>query len=338
MAATSSRRAATSYALLHTHETPPCVGISLVAYEEHNWIDALLRNALAFSSETTRVVLHLNRASAYANSTMAAWETKRVSLNPHRIRVSRETGSILWAHVLNSVHLSNRWPACKHVVLQASNMLWLRSGMEATVLSKTYSIGRRWRSFKTEVERHSQNELFRALTEGGRHPFAYHEGSFYPVAAMLSFREFVLGFLRQKSNATLSSALLNVGSYPEESWLQGFVVNRFEPFRSEWLNGTRNHSSQLCWRVRAHLAHTPPDVVEAVGCGRQPSLFATKLVRGLADSVTRAVTTLDARAFGPSNSRCAPTASAWNETDLPNASVLLELWDPDAVVQSTSRE
>ena len=119
---------------------------------------------------------------------------------------------------------------------QASNTMWLRRGMESVVFSKSYSIGSTWRSFDSEIKMHKRFALFRALTGGEQPPFAYHEGSFYPVEAIRAFQDFVLTWNRE-NNQSLKASMLKVPNYPEEQWLQGFVVSHFEPFRRVVRNG-----------------------------------------------------------------------------------------------------
>ena len=60
---------------------PDEVCISLVAYEEADWIDALLNNALSMTR--ARIALHLNRASSYNAADIARWNVSRVAVNPH---------------------------------------------------------------------------------------------------------------------------------------------------------------------------------------------------------------------------------------------------------------
>jgi hypothetical protein len=303
------------------------VGVSLVVFEAPRWVSALLHNLNAFTRTSTRVVLHLNNMSRYEDETLASWASSRVLINPERLVVGRATGSILWAHVLNVKHMALQWPDCRFVVLQASNTMWLRGGMEEVVLARSYSVPpQRW-SKNGSAAWHRRYPLWRALINRSRIPHtSYHEGSFFPVSAVEAFRTFVLAWLREQ-RADLGSSLLRVGGYPEEWFLQAFLANSFAPYYEQVYNRT-THSAhkQLCWRAKSHPQRTAPELVEAVGCGRHRGLYATKLLRSFADNVTRVVAVLREHAFANS-AACAADPSPLPGADSANA--LLARWDPE---------
>ena len=292
---------------------PDEVCISLVAYEEADWIDALLNNALSMTR--ARIALHLNRASSYNAADIARWNVSRVAVNPHRILVQRGYGSILYAHVMNTWLLARQWPTkCRLVVLQASNMLWLRSGMEQRVASRGYSMDARELHRHTnrtpEVASHLRWPLYRALTtpppdadsknnKEPHFPMAYHEGSYFPITSVLAFRDFIMDWLRSRGGprgqATIGQHLLRVSRFPEETWLQAFVANHDRSYAKALRRGPlwTYTSSQLCWRGKSHF--TNRGVVDGI---RNRSLkdaaqwFASKVRRGLHDPVTRYVVSL----------------------------------------------
>ena len=72
------------------------------------------------------------------------WRPRSRSQPSHRpSRDLPRTGSILYAHALNAFAAAVQWPAARYIVLQASNMLWVRPGMEARVRRLRHSLGRR---------------------------------------------------------------------------------------------------------------------------------------------------------------------------------------------------
>ena len=172
----------------------------------------------------------------------------------------------------------------QNVVFQASNMMWVRPGMEAAVLAKHYSFGRIvW--VNDQLDYHLQQPLYRALTPRKLFPFTYHEGSFYPIAAVSAFRTFVQGWVAQ-GNASLEQSLLDVHSYPEETWLYAYVVNMYEPFGRASSNLSCVHTCQVCWRAKTHPF---PGIIDEVACGKTTGLFATKVIRDPENNDTKRV-------------------------------------------------
>ena len=98
------------------------------------WIDALLDNALTLTG--ARVALHLNALSEYDAFDLERWAAmERVVLSQERVAVSRNTGSLQCAHA-----------ASRRLRLQASNMAWVRPGMDAEVTRRpSYPTGQRGR-------------------------------------------------------------------------------------------------------------------------------------------------------------------------------------------------
>ena len=80
-------------------------------------------------------MLHLNNRTKYAQCLIGRWNRSigRVGVAAGRVAVERAKGSLLWAHLTNAQSIAWRWPAAHYVVLQASNMMWVRPGMEEVV-------------------------------------------------------------------------------------------------------------------------------------------------------------------------------------------------------------
>ena len=212
--------------------------ISLVAYENVVWIDALLDNALTLTG--ARVALHLNALSEYDAFDLERWAAmERVVLSQERVAVSRNTGSILYAHLINARTLNASFPTtCTEIVLQASNMAWVRPGMDAEVTRR--------HSFLTDdaalanvsaascsalyAGRVGANQICSAALSSpivqhlsrkrGLWTWKAHEGSFYPLAWVLEFGA-VLDSWAQANRFNV----LEATPMPEEFWLPIWVLN-----------------------------------------------------------------------------------------------------------------
>ena len=214
--------------------------ISLVAYENVVWIDALLDNALTLTG--AHVALHLNSQSAYDAFDLERWAAmERVVLSQQRVAVSRNTGSILYAHLINARTLNASFP-CTEIVLQASNMAWVRPGMDAEVTRR--------HSFLTDdaalanvsaascsalyAGRVGANQICSAALSSpivqhlsrrrGLWTWKAHEGSFYPLAWVLEFGA-VLDSWAQANRFNVLAAT----PMPEEFWLPIWVLNEKAP-------------------------------------------------------------------------------------------------------------
>lgn len=252
--------------------TRPVVLISAAVFEEPRWVDTLLLNVRHFTEPSTRVMLHLNALTQYADVDVQRWNgsAAHVGVATQRVAVSWSTGSLLYAHMLSIAEAARRWPICEYVVLQASNMLWVRAGMELRV-----------RSLRSSVT--SARPLAPPMLYARTHPFYksllgsrkrdswnYHEGSFYPISTPLRFLPFMEDWFqhRSTSNGTCLPALFpskemkttcsaaNVTGdramavrfimrairFPEEMWLSAFALN------VEGLPPAKQRPSQLCFR------------------------------------------------------------------------------------------
>ena len=156
-----------------------------------------MRNALDFSEANTRVVMHLNVDTAYSNQTMASLARHvilangRLSITPGPLGVSRASVTILLAHLLNVVHMDTAWPNhCQYAVLQASNMLWVRRGWEASVRQLRCSASPAPLAANAATRKVRGVPFYQTISphvDRGRHGFAYHEGSFYPLSVLRAF-------------------------------------------------------------------------------------------------------------------------------------------------------
>ena len=231
--------------------------ITLVAYEPASWIDSLLSNLLSFCESGTVVMMHLNVRSRYAPSDVARWNsTSRIGVASTRVAVGWDRGSLLYAHLTAAAEGGLRWPSARYVVLQASNMMWIRPGMEAHVRRFGWSFEtsacprfssacgqiRRWRAL---------DKVYAAIhaalpKEHRKHAWHYHEGAFVPINVLLELRRLLHALQPKGANSTgavnvplgdLPSAMamptskwwqetiLNGPMHPVERWLPLFALN-----------------------------------------------------------------------------------------------------------------
>lgn len=217
-------------------------------------------------------MLHLNALTQYTDIDVQRWNRSiaHVGVTSQRVAVAWSTGSLLYAHLLSIAEAARRWPICEYVVLQASNMLWVRTGMELRV-----------RSLRSSVT--SSRPLTPPMLYARSHPFYktlvafrkqdswnYHEGSFYPISTPLRFLPFMEDWFQHRSTSngtclpglvpsrdlrTACSASNITGDramairfimhsirFPEEMWLSAFALN------VDGLPPAKQRPSQLCFR------------------------------------------------------------------------------------------
>mmetsp|Transcript_4430 Transcript_4430/g.11622 ORF Transcript_4430/g.11622 Transcript_4430/m.11622 type:complete len:380 (+) Transcript_4430:62-1201(+) len=316
-----------------------------------SWVQTLMDNVMRLSREDTHVVLHLSSTLKCADIDLNRWrhEHRRLILNPARLTTRAGTGSVLRAHLLNARHAATKWASepnrcCCSFIMQSSNMLWLRPGMEQRVMELGSSLGRTgWggvsklltvRLMQIGIEAHTKGTVpdqkhlpsylpaqsllttaavYHNLTASSihsmpLHAFEYHEGSFYPLATVLRF----LSRIELLISSSQMDAAMN---YPEEFWLQAYVLNH------EDANLAHPTSQQLCLRSlvaagkTAHGVHAAERLATTAGCsltGRREMnrtslaaeyvrFFAFKrFVRDCEEKVTAYALNLTAKCFSKS--------------------------------------
>ena len=110
--------------------------LSISAFEPPRYLRELLENALSLTHpRSTLIVLHLNRLTNYPDVGVDKdfdwiWAQERVLVNCLRVAVSHSHGSILHSFAANVGWARDRGARPQMVVFQASNMFWVRRGME----------------------------------------------------------------------------------------------------------------------------------------------------------------------------------------------------------------
>ena len=234
------------------------VAVSLLAYHPSPWVDVLLKNLHKHTEPTTIIALHLNALTHYPAGDVRRWNASaNVLVVPDRVAVQRAHGSILAAHVVNARAISRAWPDCAYVVLQASNMLWHRPGMESTVRALRHSVAEKRKGTVPARSRARHHPFWRFLYgQRGLDGSGQHEGAFFPLGVVLRFGAVLDGWLlnRTKSgrcglwrNDTVPCAdrrahpafrgvpglgtsaawdeLLATPQFLEEYWLQAYALN-----------------------------------------------------------------------------------------------------------------
>lgn len=224
---------------LNANGTQVCV--SLAAYEEPWWINAVLENAKKFLEPTTVIMLHLNLEVEYSEAQLAEWNsTSQVIVTPERVAAKRFHGSILYSHLLNVKYMPS---TCHYVVLQASNMLWMRRGVEDAVRDQHMG-GVNKISCKREgsmCRKRMLHTFFRKWLVSMSGPidysapqmgWGYHEGAFYPVSIVKDFLSYLLHYVFN-TKRTISAEVLDAQDDAEEYWLQTYALNRI-PWKEEY--------------------------------------------------------------------------------------------------------
>ena len=238
-----------------------------------SWVDALIENALAFTRADTVVAIHLSSALACPPGDLERWRGtlargSRGLVNPVRIATQLGHGSVLYGHLLNARAAAARWEGCCcSFVMQASNMLWVRRGMEDRVEQLGCSVGREgwrrpdealpllmsgWRKGAAGDEISSRFYLNLTRT---RHPMSARDifalrasqperraAAAAPAAAAASGRHAwsyhegsfyphatVLRFLRHLEGALSLEQILRASNSPEEFWLPAWTLNHEPP-------------------------------------------------------------------------------------------------------------
>eukprot|EP00928_Gymnodinium_smaydae_P071892 TRINITY_DN55367_c0_g1_i1.p1 TRINITY_DN55367_c0_g1~~TRINITY_DN55367_c0_g1_i1.p1 ORF type:complete len:459 (-),score=52.17 TRINITY_DN55367_c0_g1_i1:64-1440(-) len=201
------------------------VCVSLSVYEEPEWIDSLLKEVLARTEPSTYIMLHLNANTYYSEEILNYFRNydQRVRLNPERIPVEFATGSVLYSHLSNVRQMADANLGCTYVVMQASNMRWLRNGMEGLVRERKFGGTNLY--FETcEIEKNSTHPfLLEIHAPRGLWGIGYHEGSFYPHQHILAMYHAMHEYLERTGQDV--STITKYNTWVEECWLQTYMLN-----------------------------------------------------------------------------------------------------------------
>jgi len=262
----------------------PIVCISLPAYEEPEWIDALMANLEGFTEASTRVVIHLNIESEYKQEQLKAWNSSsKFSINPSRNWVDSFHGGILWAHLENARHMEKRWPGhCTYFVMQASNQMWVRTGLEKEVIRQQIAP---WLelsecSFNPYVCDHA---FIMQLTGKDQSKVGWGppEGHFQPMRTTMEFVKFMDKWIHEKKVNVTEEIIYKPGQF-EEYWLQTYNRNLAAkipdpPRGSDFV--------PLCKRVLGK--GVTPDMVKDLVDGTLPEYSVKRVQRDLNDPATK---------------------------------------------------
>merc|ERR1719343_1254133 len=208
-------------------------------FEEPSFVDALLHNFLFFTEAKTKIAMHLDNVSEYDQSRIDGFVSDRVAVTRERIEIKKIGGSILYAHLLNAMTLDERWPGvCDLFVMQSSNMMWVRSGMENVVRKHRYAqVGRAYPQIASQ-----SGPFWQELTRMGHTGWGQPEGAFFPMSMIRNFKAFMDGWLARTHQHV--DVLLNVRVFVEAFWLPTYAVNFQDDLPEESVTG----SYALCYR------------------------------------------------------------------------------------------
>ena len=225
--------------------------------------------------------------------------------------------------MLNARTIEAAFPSCGYVVLQASNMAWVRPGMVQFVRQQRFSLTRQLARHlcgdacgdqDSEYIRNQREpavpELLRAFAAPrGQLAMQFHEGSFLPLSELLMFRVEVERAVSARRPANLATLILDQpcctipgicpgwGFCLEEWLLPTWLVN----YRSQSLSERLPNVGPMCAHTYAadgRMANVTTAVASAIRqkasqLNDQQMLFAVKRVaRNLSDPETQGVLTL----------------------------------------------
>lgn len=211
-----------------------CVSVS--AYEDQEYIDALIQNFLHFTESSTKLSLHLDKSSNYEHPHQR-WNSDRITVVPNSMRIDVKpfSGSIIYSHMSNVRTMENVWPGqCKYWVLQASNMMWVRSGMEAHVRENQFSpLGpstsedrKRGCAFVDHKPKTSNTFLSfsdKLFSRREVYGWGQPEGSFFPFSVVQNFDRMMTEHLKEVHDN--GSGISDAACYFENVWLQTYALN-----------------------------------------------------------------------------------------------------------------
>ena len=108
--------------------------VAINLFEPMWYVREVVKNALSFTSHRTGLVLHLNAATDYApEEARELWQLPRVEVSCWRLPVSSFNPALVLSHALNVDWALCRGARPKFVLFMASNMWWVRPGVELHV-------------------------------------------------------------------------------------------------------------------------------------------------------------------------------------------------------------
>lgn len=265
------------------------VCISLSVYEEVEWVDSLLKEALYMMEPDTVIMMHMHSAANYTDADFERWNNLspgRIYLNSERLWVDHLHGSILYTHLSNTRHLEEvRSGYCKYVIFQASNQRWLRQGVEAVVRERRVGgIIQSGGTCSFEQKVHPWEEEFQAPRK--LWGWGAHEGAYYPTKHVLAFHKSMLEYLGRTGENT--SAITNYRCFCEECWLQTWMLNNVDLAELEeyWPNVAERYLGDT---------GASQETVDEIVAGEHTDTFGVKRVsRDMDDPITRSVLALSA--------------------------------------------
>lgn len=243
------------------------VCVSVAAFETPDYIEALIENFLHFSERSTKLAIHLDFSSDY-NGTENEWASDRVAITQNRVDVKAFHGSVLYSHMLNVDTMEKTWPhQCAYWVLQASNMMWVRKGMEEHVRDYRFSpLGSHTNgggpcAWNHEIEDSKTFVGFSEKLNSRKNVYGWGqpEGSFFPFSMVKDFKAMMDQHLRKERDS--GSGIYDAKCYFENVWLQTYALNYADVPEGPEYEERRKKSTPLCLNS-IHYGDKENDAIE----------------------------------------------------------------------------
>merc|ERR1719356_1054546 len=182
-----------------------------------------------------------------------ALTSDRVALTKARIPIRKIGGSILYAHLLNSKTLEETWPGeCEFFAMQASNMWWVRKGMERSVRAHRYA----QLAIQPKSLASNSGPFWHELQPKALNGWGQPEGAFFPMKMVHDFNDYLDAWL-ERSHQNFN-VVLDVRIYVEAFWLPTYALN----FAKDIPEASVGADFALCYRHMVEtVAHYDKDSV-----------------------------------------------------------------------------
>lgn len=241
-------------------------------------------NWLQYTRPSSRVVLHMDAARPVDFATRSlpaewAWlrDGERVLVNDVRLHTRRRFGSILAAHLHNCLYASRRNVSATHFVFVATNVWFVRPGLDAFVGERqatlalracATSAAARANPPKVRPEQCSRYGWLAAMTRSPREAVRIYahmvEGSFFPLAWVAALAAFATSHdaagRLSVAPPTMLDDLPAERCTAEEGAVSAFVVHSDASRKLAAAAPQSLHTEPVCWLPRSLAANAVADL------------------------------------------------------------------------------
>ena len=241
-------------------------------------------NWLQYTRPSSRVVLHMDAARPVDFATRSlpaewAWlrDGERILVNEVRLHTRRRFGSILAAHLHNCLYASRRNVSATHFVFVATNVWFVRPGLDAFVGERqatlalracATSAAARANPPKVRPEQCSRYGWLAAMTRSPREAVRIYahmvEGSFFPLAWVAALAAFATSHdaagRLSVAPPTMLEDLPAERCTAEEGAVSAFVVHSDASRALAAAAPQSLHTEPVCWLPRSLAANAVADL------------------------------------------------------------------------------